>query len=68
MPITEHSAFEVCLLGEYFSVIGVCLVGGWVNQAYSRLSITHGHFTDCYLVYVLEPSCTRPACGQSLYC
>ncbi len=21
--------------------------GGWVNQAYSRLSTTHGHITDC---------------------
>ncbi len=29
--------------------------GGWVNQAYSRLSTTHGHITDCKLdsvVYV----------------
>ncbi len=28
---------------------------GWVNQAYSRLSTTHGHITDCKLdsvVYV----------------
>ncbi len=24
-------------------------VGGWVNQAYSRLSTTHGHITDCKL-------------------
>ncbi len=23
--------------------------GGWVNQAYSRLSTTHGHITDCKL-------------------
>ncbi len=31
------------------------LGGGWVNQAYSRLSTTHGHITDCKLdsvVYV----------------
>ncbi len=30
-------------------------IGGWVNQAYSRLSTTHGHITDCKLdsvVYV----------------
>ncbi len=30
-------------------------LGGWVNQAYSRLSTTHGHITDCKLdsvVYV----------------
>ncbi len=26
----------------------LCAVkGGWVNQAYSRLSTTHGHITDC---------------------
>ncbi len=24
-------------------------VGGGVNQAYSRLSTTHGHITDCKL-------------------
>ncbi len=24
-------------------------LGGWVNQAYSRLSTTHGHITDCKL-------------------
>ncbi len=24
-------------------------VGGWMNQAYSRLSTTHGHITDCKL-------------------
>ncbi len=23
---------------------------GWMNQAYSRLSTTHGHITDCKLV------------------
>ncbi len=30
---------------------GVALgtMGGWVNQAYSRLSTTHGHITDCKL-------------------
>ena len=22
---------------------------GWMNQAYSRLSTTHGHITDCKL-------------------
>ncbi len=25
-------------------------MGGWMNQAYSRLSTTHGHITDCKLV------------------
>ncbi len=29
-------------------------VGGWVNQAYSRLSTTHGHITDCKLDSVVE--------------
>ncbi len=24
-------------------------LGGWVNEAYSRLSTTHGHITDCKL-------------------
>ncbi len=28
-------------------------VGGWVNQAYSRLSTTHGDITDCKLVSVV---------------
>ena len=23
---------------------------GWMNQAYSRFSTTHGHITDCKLV------------------
>ncbi len=23
---------------------------GWMNQAYSRLSTTHGHITDCKLL------------------
>ena len=26
-----------------------CYEGGWVNQAYGRLSTTHGHFTDSKL-------------------
>ncbi len=25
---------------------------GWMNQAYSRLSTTHGHITDCKLYSV----------------
>ncbi len=25
------------------------LIGGWLNQAESRLSTTHGHITDCKL-------------------
>ncbi len=27
----------------------VRLMNGWMNQAYSRLSTTHGHITDCKL-------------------
>ncbi len=26
------------------------LTDGWINQAYSRLSTTHGHITDCKLL------------------
>ncbi len=26
------------------------LMDGWMNQAYSRLSTTHGHITDCKLL------------------
>ncbi len=25
-------------------------MNGWMNQAYSRLSTTHGHITDCKLL------------------
>ncbi len=36
---------------------------GWMNQAYSRLSITHGHITDCKLVcmYWTRLVLVRPA-------
>ncbi len=43
---------------------------GLMNQAYSRLSTTHGtsyHRLQVVGVYVLlDPSCTSPTCGQSL--
>ncbi len=26
------------------------MADGWMNQAYSRLSTTHGHITDCKLL------------------
>ncbi len=29
-------------------------MGGWVNQAYSRLSTTHGHITDCKMDSVVH--------------
>ncbi len=32
-----------------FLLNGTVRKGGWVNQAYSRLSTTHGHITDCKL-------------------
>ncbi len=45
------------------------ILDGWMNQAYSELSTTHGYITDCkLLVYVLDPSCASPTCGQSLWC
>ncbi len=37
---------------------------GWMNQAYSRLSITHGHITDCKLfvcMYWTRLVLVRPA-------
>ncbi len=37
-------------LCEMLAVLGIIRMGGgWVNQAYSRLSTTHGHITDCKL-------------------
>ncbi len=43
------------------------LSDGWKNPAYSRLSTTHGHITDCKLVYMYwtRLSLVRPA--ASLY-
>ncbi len=40
---------------------------GWMNQAYSRLSTTHGHITDCKLLcmYWTRLVLVRPA--ASLY-
>ncbi len=41
---------------------------GWMNQAYSRLSTTHGHITDCKLwvcMYWTHLVLVRPA--ASLY-
>ncbi len=39
------------ILGKWGrSVAGVNGMDGWMNQAYSRLSTTHGHITDCKLV------------------
>ena len=29
---------------------------GWMNQAYSRLSTTHGHITDCKLLVCMSKS------------
>ncbi len=37
-------------------VINTVILGGWVNQAYSRLSTTHGHITDCKLDSVVYAS------------
>ncbi len=41
---------------------------GWMNQAYSRLSTTHGHIPDCKLVVCMYWTClvlVRPV--ASLY-
>ncbi len=37
---------------QVYSEVGIeCGVwDGWMNQAYSRLSTTHGHITDCKLL------------------
>ncbi len=32
-------------------------VDGWMDQAYSRLSTTHGHITDCKLDSVVYATC-----------
>ncbi len=42
-----HSQMQNCI------ILSVAAVGGWVNQAYSRLSTTHGHITDCKLYSVV---------------
>ncbi len=43
-------------------------VGGWVNQAYSRLSTTHGHITDCKLDSVVYAGvCVVIQCGPVLF-
>ncbi len=33
----------------------VVYIDGWMNQAYSRLSTTHGHVTDCKLKHSDHP-------------
>ncbi len=43
--VREASGCQLCL--------DLIIWGGWVNQAYSRLSTTHGHITDCKLDSVL---------------
>ncbi len=48
LPIVRRQKYNVV-------VVAAAVVGGWVNQAYSRLLTTHGHITDCKLdsvVYV----------------
>ncbi len=43
--------------------ITAVVMDGWMNQAYSRLSTTHGHITDCKLVcmYWTHLVLVRPA-------
>ncbi len=40
---------EDVLCREQLSEDALCM-DGWMNQAYSRLSTTHGHITDCKLL------------------
>ncbi len=41
---------------------------GWVNQAYSRLSTTHGHITNCKLDSVVYADvCMVILCGPVLF-
>ncbi len=67
--IWQHSAFHT----GYWSHITEWLkcyelIDGWMHQAYSRLSTTHGHITDCKLLvrmYWTRLVLVRPA--ASLY-
>ena len=53
LVVTESPAavtFEVTVLRDAAGTRPPVVVVGWVNQAYSRLSTTHGHITDCKLL------------------
>ncbi len=39
-----------CWVGVWLEKLGTGCGVGWMNQAYSRLSTTYGHITDCKLV------------------
>ena len=55
-------------LSVQVAVHGHRQVNGWKNQAYSRLSITHGHITNCKLLVCMHwtrLALVRPA--ASLY-
>ena len=47
-------------------ISGMIKKDGWMNQAYSRLSTTHGHITDCKLVclYWTRLVLVRPAVSR----
>ena len=49
-----------------YSLLACAVCGGWVNQAYSRLSTTHGHITDCKLDSVVYAGVAR--CVTVYYC
>ncbi len=38
-----------CCIMDTFSSMQCLMLDGWMNQAYSRISTTHGHITDCKL-------------------
>ncbi len=52
------------LIVEDRSVTVKGVVGGWVNQAYSRLSTTHGHITDCKLDSVVYAGVSKEWNGK----
>ncbi len=79
-PVTYHIPFYLCFAESSRRVNGECsmtgkfpgknklFIDGWMNQAYSRLSTTHGHITDCKLLvctYWTRLVLVRPA--ASLY-
>ncbi len=65
----SFASYEQLLIvsGIHVCRIRALATDGWMNQAYSRLSTTHGHITDCKLVrmYWTRLVLVRPA--ASLY-
>ncbi len=52
MVLAAHILFLLCFVSTFAHILlnyYQILYWWWVNQAYSRLSTTHGHITDCKL-------------------